>query len=125
MEIENQLAGLENSTLYDADSGFLNRQGKDAIGVQEQFTPTWERGQAQIVASAPRHLRQWAEQAAGCRRQGADRILNRHPMRALERYHVQPTAPLCDGPTDHAGLATPNPARPHDDTAPPRTHTQP
>src|SRR3546814_1142053 len=81
MEIENQLAGLENSTLYDADSGFLNRQGKDAIGVQEQFTPTWERGQAQIVASAPRHLRQWAEQAAGRRRQGADRILMRHSMR--------------------------------------------
>src|SRR3546814_6872942 len=45
MEIENQLAGLENSTLYDADSGFLNRQGKDAIGVQEQFTPTWERSE--------------------------------------------------------------------------------
>src|SRR3546814_18876247 len=35
MEIENQLAGLENSTLYDADSGFLNRQGKDAIRSEE------------------------------------------------------------------------------------------
>src|SRR3546814_14516728 len=81
------------TTLF-RSSGFLNRQGKDAIGVQEQFTPTWERGQAQIVASAPRHLRQWAEQAAGRRRQGADRILMRHSMRESERYYEQQTASL-------------------------------
>src|SRR3546814_2928086 len=95
---------MENSTLYDADSVFLNRQGKDAIGVQEQFTPTWERGQAQIVASAPRHLRQWAEPAAGRRRQGADRILMRHSMRESERYYEQQTASLVASATDTAVL---------------------
>src|SRR3546814_15584937 len=73
MEIENQLAGLENSTLYDADSGFLNRQGKDAIGVQEQFTPTWERGQAQIVANAPAPLRHSAGEETRPHQPGAGR----------------------------------------------------
>src|SRR3546814_13684909 len=97
MEIENLLAGLENSTLYDADSGFLNRQGKDAIGVQEQFRPTWERGQAQLVASAPRHLSQWGEQAAGRRRQGADRSLMRPPMGEWEGRDGQQTDRLLDG----------------------------
>src|SRR3546814_19281825 len=94
MEIENQLAGLENSTLYDADSRFLNRQGKDAIGVQEQFTPTWERGQAQLVGSAPRHPRQSDEQAAGRRTQGAARDLIRHQMSPSERSCATQNHPL-------------------------------
>src|SRR3546814_20376285 len=67
MEIENQLAGLENLTLYDADSGFLYRKGKDANGVQAQFTPTWEHGQAQIVYRAPRHPRERKSVVSGKR----------------------------------------------------------
>src|SRR3546814_11492645 len=38
MELENQLAGPANSTLYDADSGCLHRHAKEATGVPEKTT---------------------------------------------------------------------------------------
>lgn len=117
MEIENRLAGLETSTLHDPENGLLSRQGKDAIGLHEQFEPAWDKGQSEIVSSAPRHLQQWAEQAAIARRQSAERIVMRHSMQEGQRYYTQQADSLIANAANSAVLNYLDPARVEEETA--------
>src|SRR5690606_13525541 len=111
MEIENGLAALETSTLYDPDNGMLNRQGKDAIGLGQQFTPAWEKGASEVIGKAPRHLQAWAQQQAAARQQQASRILMRHSAQEADKYYTGQAEALRDNAIDAAVLNFADPER--------------
>ena len=88
MEIENQLAGLENEALYAPETGLLNTQGKDAIGAGQKFAETWGSREAEIVSRAPRQIQQWAKQRAADRRLDGERMLMRHSTQEGDKYYA-------------------------------------
>lgn len=117
LEIENSLSQLENRTLHAPDTGLLNRQGKDAIGVGQQFTESWDKQQAGIVASAPRQLREWAQQQAMSRRTGAERILMRHSVQEGQKYAESQAAALLENARNSATLNYLDPERVDEEAA--------
>src|SRR5690606_35891851 len=92
-------------------NGFLGRQGKDAIGIGEQFTPAWEKGTSEIVGKAPRHLQAWAQQQAANRQQQASRILMRHSAQEADKYYTGQAQALVQNATDAAVLNFADPSR--------------
>lgn len=104
LDIENQFAELETSALHAPDTGLLNRQGKDAIGIGEQFAPMWKKRADEIVSKAPGHLREWAAQQGMSRQTDAQRIVMRHSTQEGQRYYVSQADTLMANAVNSAGL---------------------
>ena len=78
MEADRKLSQWEVDTLYAPETGLLNRKGKDALGVQDQALPAFDKLASEAETSMPEALRMRFRQLADGRRQDVQRQLFRH-----------------------------------------------
>jgi hypothetical protein len=111
LAFENQLAGTENALFNDPEKGVYAKRGKDAMGVQEQVWPEWDKQTGAALNALPSRLRARATAMANGRRQDAQKGLMRHVMRESETYAATQEKGLQAAAVNAAQLNYLDPAR--------------
>lgn len=111
MRVENDLAALENTLLHDPERGAFARQGENAIGLERQVLPEWDKQVSTVVRRLPHHLQAWGQQQADQRRQLAERQLMRHELQQGNAVLVQQSEALQSNARNAAALNYRDPAR--------------